>query len=144
MAALIDIKLNIKPPFSKLADDIQAAIVKGAIAGVNFGLDAVAGTQVETYTANARPKQPAGSTYRRTFTLQKSSKKKRARRRGTSVVGTWLSDSAIAPYNVEVIGKRQKPIHAGRWKTDVELANETVGEIQEEIENRIERILRGL
>lgn len=141
---IIQITLDIRPPFDELADDIQGAIIEGAKQGVNFGLDAIAGTQVETYGPNSRPKQPPGSTYQRTFTLQRSSKKIRAKQLGNKISGVWLSQGSIAPYNIEVIGNKQKAIHAGRWLTDKELAIETVDEIQEEINNRIEQILRGL
>lgn len=140
-------KVNIKitPPFDELAEDIQDAIIDGTVRGVNFGIDAIAGTQVESYTASSRPSQPPGSVYNRTFTLQKSSKKKKAKVTNRRVKGVWLSDGSIAPYNIYVLDdKRQANIHRGRWKTDVELATEITPEIVDEMDAAIEMELRQL
>lgn len=142
--AKIGINLRIIPPFDELAEDIQGAIIDGTVNGVNAGVDLLAALQVGTYTASAGPPQPAGSNYKRTFTLKRSSKKIKARVSNLKVKGTWLSQGSIAPYNVFVIGKRQARIHKGRWLTDAELATALLDDIQDEIENRIEIQMRGL
>ena len=140
----IAVSLRIDPPFDELAIDIQGAIIEGGVKGVNAGLDILEGTQVGSYTSSGRPAQPSGSTYNRTFTLQKSSKKKRARVSNLKIKGVWLSDGSIAPYNVFVIGKRQARIHTGRWLTDVQLAKDAADDITDEIINNLEIELRAL
>ena len=141
---LIQVKLNIDPPFKELAKDIQDGIIAGAVIGVNAGLDIIEGTQIGSYTSNSRPSLPPGSNYQRTFVLQSSSKKEKARASRLLVKGVWLSDGSIAPYNVFVIGNRQARVHKGRWLTDAELATDTAEDISDEINNRIEIELRGL
>lgn len=70
-------------------------------------------TFVRTYTQNAKPRKPEGSTYRRTFRLQRSSKKQ-ITRATFPVEGRW---EAKAEYASRVIGlaSQQAAIHAGRW-----------------------------
>ncbi len=141
----LEINLRITPPFSELAEDIQDAILEGSRKGVDSSLDIIAGTQVESYTKTSRPKQPTGSTYNRTFLLKKSSKKRKAKITNQRVKGVWLSDGSIAPYNIYVLSSdKQAAIHAGRWMTDEELAQDTLPDVQDEIENHIEIELRGI
>lgn len=72
-----------------------------------------AATFIKTYTQTAGPRKPEGSTYRRTFRLQRSSEKQ-ITRNTFPVEGRW---EAKADYASRVIGlaAQQAPIHAGRW-----------------------------
>lgn len=65
-----------------------------------------------------RPPKPPGSTYRRTFRLQRSIEKEVVTERFLARVGT---DLYYAPY---VIGKTQAAIHRGRWYTIETVAEE--------------------
>lgn len=67
-----------------------------------------------TYGPGSNPVQPPGSSYERTFTLQRSRRKGLSKTK-TGVVG-WLRWTAN--YAIWVIGEgRQAGIHAGRWWT---------------------------
>lgn len=70
-------------------------------------------TFIRAYTQTAKPRKPEGSTYRRTFRLQRSSKKQ-ITRKTFPVEGHW---EAKADYASRVIGlaPQQAAIHAGRW-----------------------------
>ncbi len=72
-----------------------------------------AATLIKTYTQNAGPHKPEGSTYIRTFRLQRSSKKQ-ITRKTFPVEGRW---EAKTEYASRVIGlaEQQAAIHAGRW-----------------------------
>lgn len=81
-------------------------------------MEAGAKRQVETYTANSRPKQPEGTPYKRTFDLQRTSKQRLISSSKTQVKGEWSvgggMDVDYAPF---VVGteSQQAGIHKGRW-----------------------------
>ncbi len=96
--------------FARTPDKIEAAAVRmtGRL------LDTLeATTLIATYTQNAGPRKPEGSTYRRTFRLQRSSEKQ-ITRSTFPVEGRW---EAKVDYASRVIGlaAQQATIHAGRW-----------------------------
>lgn len=96
--------------FARTPDKIEAAAVRmtGRL------LDRLeAATLIKTYTQNAGPHKPEGSTYIRTFRLQRSSHKEIVRDK-FPVEGRW---EAKAGYASEVIGlaEQQAAIHVGRW-----------------------------
>ena len=96
--------------FAKTPDKINAAAVRTT----QRLLDRLeAATLITTYTQNAGPHKPEGSTYIRTFRLQRSSKKQ-ITRKTFPVEGRW---EAKAEYASRVIGlaAQQAAIHAGRW-----------------------------
>lgn len=71
-------------------------------------------TSITKYTQTAHPRKPEGSTYHRTFQLQRSSQKQIVRNT-LPVEGLW---EAKAKYASRVIGfaADQAPIHQGRWR----------------------------
>lgn len=89
----------------------------GLVAGVKDILDLVEGIQAGTYTPTGKPPPPAGSTYERTMTLQKASKKEMISEQLPNIEGRWYIDELIASYGDYVLGKRsrQARVHRGRW-----------------------------
>ena len=101
-------------------------IIRGDITKVNkvFAeklLDEVELTQIHGYVSDGNPSQPGGSTYKRTFTLRKSSKRKIGRVTFKNIPAQWSTDLDYAPF---VLGSKdqQAGIHIGRWKSTEEVA----------------------
>ena len=96
--------------FARTPDKIEAAAVRmtGRLLDKLEEL-----TFIRTYTQNAKPRKPEGSSYIRTFRLQRSSKKQ-ITRKTFPVEGRW---EAKTDYASRVIGLavQQAAIHAGRW-----------------------------
>lgn len=89
-------------------------------------LDAIELIQIHKYLSDSFPPLPSGSNYRRTFTLRRSSKTRRAGDKLPDIGGVWWADESIAPYAEEVIGptSRQRRIHRGRWLSLEEISAE--------------------
>ena len=89
---------------------------------VTEGVKLVEDEQIKTYTSSSRPAQPAGTTYRRTFKLQRSSRTKVKKGKGRGFEGIWDTDGS-AEYDKFVLGTRaqQASIHRGRWKSEEEV-----------------------
>lgn len=70
-------------------------------------------TLIKRYTQTANPSKPSGSTYVRTFRMQKSSEKTMVRDK-LPIEGRWEAKTQYASY---VIGPSagQAAIHSGRW-----------------------------
>lgn len=106
----------------RAADDVRATIEKRIEVGLDKAMDRLLEqteqAQVLTYTRTAHPTPPPGSTYERTFTLRRASKKRRPGRTLRNMVGEWYIDESIADYGPYVIGSEaeQAEIHRGRWK----------------------------
>ena len=96
--------------FAQMPDKIEAAAVRMTERLLDR-LEEL--TFIRTYTQNAKPRKPEGSSYIRTFRLQRSSKKE-VTRKTFPVEGQW---EARVEYASRVIGLavQQAPIHAGRW-----------------------------
>lgn len=71
-------------------------------------------TLIRQYTQTSKPAKPSGSTYIRTFRMQRSSKKTMLRASGPVIEGQWEAKTKYASY---VIGPaaEQAAIHSGRW-----------------------------
>lgn len=95
---------------AKTPDKIEAAAVRMTERLLGKVEDA---TLITKYTQTARPNKPAGSTYVRTFLMQRSSKKQ-ITRNVFPIEGAWQAKTAYASF---VIGKasEQAAIHSGRW-----------------------------
>lgn len=113
--SLIDLDIVIDPKSAKkLQKQSVAEITKATVRTVETLIErAEQATLITTYTQSAGPHKPEGSTYIRTFALQRSSDR-RIIRNTLPVEGRW---EAKALYASRVIGlaKDQAPIHAGRW-----------------------------
>lgn len=91
-------------------------------------------TLITQYTQNAKPAKPTGSTYIRTFRMQRSSEKKMKSRRLPAIEGQW---EAKTEYASLVIGRanQQAAIHSGRWpalELAINIIDTTVRKIFEE------------
>lgn len=97
-------------------------------------------TLITQYTQSAKPAKPLGSSYVRTFRLQRSSER-RIISNTFPVEGSW---EAKTEYASRVIGlaKNQAPIHAGRWPS-LELAIAQVNaSAQKDFDEEIERLTK--
>ncbi len=112
---LLDLDVVITPKsLKKLQKQSVSEITKATIRTVETLTErAEQATLIKTYTQNAGPHKPEGSTYIRTFRMQRSSER-RIVRSTLPVEGIW---EAKISYASRVIGlaKDQAPIHAGRW-----------------------------
>lgn len=81
-------------------------------------LDLVENSQIKSYTAGGNPARPSGSTYVRTFTLQRASEKERTGSKLPDISGVWRANEGKARYAPYVLGSRaeQAAVHRGRWK----------------------------
>lgn len=138
MGLTITIEIPVKQ-FAKSADLAQKEIQTRLVAGVNAILDLIEATQIHKYTAAGEPDQPTGSTYVRTFTLRRSSRKEIKRRRLPIIQGLWSSDLNEAPYNKYVIGplNEQAPIHRDRWKSIEEVVTEVEEKAPQIVEDKL-------
>jgi len=84
---------------------------------VTAGLKLVEDEQIKAYSAGNRPSPPSGSTYKRTFKLQRSSRA-RTKKVRKGYEGIWDTDGT-ADYDKYVLGikSNQAGIHRGRWKS---------------------------
>lgn len=115
---MVDLIINvtgIEATSEMIKESLEAAVVQGTM----DILDAVEQEQILSYTANSNPEQPAGTLYKRTFRLQRSSKKRMVSASFPNIIGRWISDARTASYTRYVIGRRnqQAPIHRDRWKS---------------------------
>ena len=112
---MIDFEVTITPPIGKITRENEARfkIVNGRV--VDSLLDAIEQAQIKSYTSTAKPRQPAGTKYRRTFALQRSSERHRGRVTARDFNAVWRSDLGYARF---VIGSKsdQAAIHRNRWK----------------------------
>lgn len=131
----VTITFEVPPALIEDIHDRRDRVERGLEAAVDDLLDFVEKAQVHAYTSSASPAQPPGSTYERTFTLRRSSKKRRTGR----FSGIWETDEGIASYDRYVIGKRseQANIHRGRWKSTQEVEQELEREAPKIIEAKI-------
>lgn len=111
----------------RLLEEIPDDVNRASVTAVKKTLDAIENAQIKTYTNSAKPAQPSGSTYVRTFRLKGSSKRKNPRNvknRSSAVEGVWWSEGV--DYASLVIGTRQQQagVHAGRWKSLETVADE--------------------
>lgn len=102
--------------------------------------------QILAYTQDARPRKPAGSRYRRTFRLRRSSRTSQPGTKLPELRGKW---EARIDYASDVLGPRnqQKAIHRGRWKSleDVQSeAEEVWPNIAEERLKEVDEKLRRI
>ncbi|MCK5062283.1 hypothetical protein KAR28_07095, partial [Candidatus Parcubacteria bacterium] len=70
-------------------------------------------TLITQYTQTSKPSKPTGSTYIRTFRLQRSSRKQITRNK-LPIEGTWEAKTRYASYVIGLAGE-QAAIHVGRW-----------------------------
>ena len=111
---------------------------------VESGMEAMAEFQVESYTGNARPPQPEGSTYIRTFRLQDSSTRDIEKLSLREVVGLWRIGAAYASF---VVGKPgdQTAVHEGRWRDALESlrfgVRVTIKELKKNLNRRLRKFL---
>jgi hypothetical protein len=88
-------------------------------AAIESGMKAMAEFQVESYSQNARPVKPEGSTYIRTFRLQDSSTRDIEKMTLREVIGLWRVGIAYASFVVGEPGQ-QTDIHEDRWRDALE------------------------
>lgn len=99
----------------KLQKTIPKALAIASINTIERLMDKVEEVSlIGKYTQTAKPRKPLGSTYIRTFALQRSSKKRIISNQPPSIEGKWEAD---IKYASRVIGSlaEQDMIHAGRW-----------------------------
>lgn len=133
---MIEFTINTRP-LDDLVADLKAA--EGVIlAGQRAELADI--TSDVAIDASLYPPEPPGSTYVRTYDLE----------RGWGVegpTGGGLSLEAAAVNSVEharyVMGEDQAPIHAGRWRTAGKIAEQWTPQTAERLADRAVRDLTG-
>ncbi len=108
---------------------------------VESGMKAMAEFQVESYSQNARPPKPEGSTYIRSFRLQDSSTQDIEKLTLREVIGLWRTGAAYASF---VVGKPgdQADVHEGRWRDALESLRAGVTVTIKELKKNLNRRLR--
>jgi hypothetical protein len=90
--------------------------------------------------AQPYPPPPPGSTYRRTDTLKRGWQPIGPFTTGAQATAGIVNETDYADY---VMGNRQAAVHAGRWKTVDQIANEQEPQIVARIEAELDRQLGG-
>jgi len=104
-------------------------------------LDTIEDAQIGSYGANSNPSKPPGSTYIRTFDLQRASKKQRTRRVLPEISGIWSVDESKVRYGDYVLGTRtqQAAIHRGRWKSKTDVEKEAKNKAPQIVEEELRK-----
>lgn len=110
----LDIQIVVDQNDVKQLEKIPGQVQNAAIRMTARLLDVVEGaTLITQYTQTSKPSKPTGSTYIRTFRLQRSSQK-RITRDKLPVEGIWEAKTQYASYVIGLAGE-QAAIHVGRW-----------------------------
>jgi len=140
--SLIDVEVEIDPKSAKKLQKQSTKNIEIATVRTVERLTerAEQATLITQYTQAAQPTKPAGSTYIRTFKMQRSSER-RITHRPLPVEGSW---EAKTKYASSVIGlaQDQAPIHRGRWPP-LELAiNNINANAQKDFDEEVERLTK--
>ena len=110
----LDIQIIVNQNDVKQLEKIPGQTQNAAVRTTARLLDIVEdATLITQYTQTSKPSKPTGSTYVRTFRLQRSSQK-RITRDKLPVEGTWEAKTKYASYVIGLAGQ-QAAIHSGRW-----------------------------
>jgi hypothetical protein len=116
VADVVSLELSINPKsLAKFEADTKGVTERALAITIEGALDRIEkATLIKDYTQNSKPSKPEGSTYRRTFRLQDSSRKEMTSKKLPKISGRW---EARIKYASQVIGPiaEQSEIHKGRW-----------------------------
>ena len=94
---------------------------------------------------HGRVRSRLGNGYRRTGTLRKSWMRIAPRVEGNTVIAEVRSSGQIAPYNVYVqMEGVQAWMHQGRWDTEAQVIERTLGQVQQMAAQRLNEALTPL
>lgn len=112
----LGLRVDITPEFDEISKDIEGRLKRTNQGFTKDVLDEIELTQIQAYTLTSMPAQPPGSTYRRTFTLRESSRRRIGTITANRIDASWFTK---LDYAAEVLGEveDQKEIHRGRWKS---------------------------
>lgn len=137
---LIDLEFELDPKsVKKLQKQSAKNIGKATVRTVARLLERVEdATLITQYTQTSRPSKPAGSTYVRTFRLQRSSQKRIIRDK-LPVEGAWEAKTQYASFVIG-LAQDQAPIHRGRWPSFELAINNVNTNAQKDFDEEIERL----
>jgi hypothetical protein len=140
MNVILEVKIN-EADFRNAAREEELRIERRLNSGVDRILDTIEAAQIGSYQAGSNPARPPGSTYIRTFDLQRASKKQRTRRILPEISGVWSVDEGKVRYGDYVLGTRaqQARIHRGRWKSKTEVEKEAKEKAPQIIEEELRK-----
>ena len=119
MPAKIDMSVDINIVDASLKE-VEKQIGLQMDKGMDALLDETENIQIVSYTADAKPTKPPGSSYIRTFELKESSRTEIINRTKRTIEGRWYTDFGSAKFVIGTVGE-QANIHRGRWKSTEEV-----------------------
>lgn len=116
MADVISIDFEVDKKSLKELDTRTRSITEEALRNtIRRAFDRIdKSTRIREYTQNSKPAKPEGSTYIRTFNLQKSARRRITKRKLPGVEGEWKAEIRYASYVIG-LASQQAEIHKGRW-----------------------------
>ena len=113
----MDVDINVtKATLKEVEKQIRLQMDKG----MDALLVEIEDIQITSYTGDAKPTKPPGSTYIRTFELKESSRTEITNRTKRTIEGRWYTDLDYAKFVLGTVGE-QDNIHRGRWKSTEEV-----------------------
>jgi len=118
----LTVDIDFKPKLKDIIRAINGDLKKVNVIFADKMLDEIELTQIHAYTSGGMPAKPGGSTYKRTFKLRASSKRRVKKVTFRTIQAAWFTDLDYAPY---VLGSKseQAEVHQGRWKSTEEVAD---------------------
>jgi hypothetical protein len=124
----LGLTVEITPEFETITEEIEKRFKKTHQGVTKDLLDEIELTQIQSYLSGSMPAPPPGSTYKRTFTLRGSSRRKVKRVTSRVIDAEWFTNLDYAPFVIGELADQAK-VHQGRWKSLEEVVKKVEGKI---------------